>query len=535
MSLTSTSPRPTRAPASNSFRSVVWAEWIKLRTVRGWIVALVLGAAAMFGLCYLVANGPETGQCSGLPKGAQCTSGPPTVVPTGPGGEAVADTYEFIHRTLTGDGTFTARVASLAGSISTDPVNVQGSLSSSHAGLAAWAKAGLLVTPSTRQGSAYAAVMATGSHGVRFQYDYTHDTAGPQTLVTKSTPRWVRLVRSGDTITGYASTSGQRWTKVGSVRLSGLPTTVQVGMFVTSPVAFHGSTGYPTLATGAFDHITVNGSPAAAGSWFGQDIGTGRTSFYPTLAAGSYHQAGRSVVVSGSGDIAPAVIEGLMGSRTASSSLSFGLIVDLLVVIVVASVFVTAEYRRGLIRTTFTAIPARGRVLVAKGLVVGAVALVLSAVVMAVAVPLGQHLLRSHGNYVFPTSTLTEARIVVGASALVGIAAIVVTALSAILRRPAAAITAGVGVFLLPVIVASAAGGGIADWLLRFTPAAGLSMLQALTQYHQVSYAYTPLGGLATLSNNYYPLSPLAGFAVLCAYTLLALTAATMLLNRRDA
>jgi hypothetical protein len=517
MSLTSTAPRPTRAPASNNWRSVLRAEWVKLRTVRGWIIALVLGAAAMFAFCYLVANGPTT-------------NGLRTVVPTGPGGEGVADTYEFVHRTLTGDGTITAQITSLTGVTSTRQANVQGGLSSSRPGLAVWAKAGLLVTPSTRQGSGYAAVMATGNHGIRFQYDYTQDTAGPHGTVPKATPRWVRLVRSGDTITGYTSAAGHRWTEVGSTRLSGLPAAVQVGVFVTSPAAFRTSAASPTLATATFDHITVNGSPAAASSWLwlGQDVGTGRTSFYPTLAAGSYHHAGSSVVVNGSGDIARAVVEGLAGTHTASSSVSLGLIVGLLVVIVVASMFVTVEYRRGLIRTTFTAIPARGRDLAAKGLVVGALALLLSTVVMAVAVPLGQHLLRSHGNYVYHASTLTQARIIVGASALVGIAAIIVTALSAIVRRPAAAITAGVGVILLPFIVASAAGGGIADWLLRLTPAAGMSMLQALTQYHQVSYAYT-------LTNGYYPLSPLVGFAVLCGYTLLALTAATVLLNRRDA
>jgi hypothetical protein len=517
MSLTSTQSRLTRTPASNSVRSVLWAEWVKLRTVRGWVIALVLGAAAMFAFCFLVANGPTTG-----------TIGIRTVVPTGPGGEGVADTYEFVHQTLTADGTITAQITSLTGVTSTTQSNVQGGLSSSHPGLAAWAKAGLLVTSSTRQGSAYAAVMATGSHGIRFQYDFTHDTAGLDRSVTKATPLWVRLVRSGDTITGYTSTDGTRWTEAGSTRLSGLPAVVQVGMFVTSPAAFRGSAASSTLATATFDHITVNGSPAGASSWPGQDIGTAKTSFYPTLTAGSYHQAGNSLVVSGSGDIAPAVVEGLAGTHTASSSLSFGLIVGLLVVIIVASMFVTSEYRRGLVRTTFTAIPARGRDLAAKGLVVGALAFLLSAVVMAVAVPLGQHLLRSHGNYVYHASTFTQARIILGASALIGIAAIIVTALSAIVRRPAAAITAGIGVLLLPFMVSSAAGGGIADWLLRLTPAAGMSMLEALTRYHQVSYAYT-------LTNGYYPLSPLAGFAVLCGYALLAFTAATILLNRRDA
>src|ERR1017187_1119878 len=105
MSRTSTSLSPSGTPASNSFRSVLWAEWIKLRTVRGWIIALVLGAAATLLLSYEMAAGPHTGDCSGLPAGAACTSAPRTVVPTGPGGEGVADTYEFVHRTLTGNGT----------------------------------------------------------------------------------------------------------------------------------------------------------------------------------------------------------------------------------------------------------------------------------------------------------------------------------------------------------------------------------------------------------------------------------------------
>ena len=116
----------------------------------------------------------------------------------------------------------------------------------------------------------------------------------------------------------------------------------------------------------------------------------------------------------------------------------------------------------------------------------------------------------------------------IGASAVVAMAAITVIALSAMLRRAAAAITAGVAVFLLPFILAAAAGGGASEWLLRLTPAAGLSMLQALPHYSQVSYAYT-------LGNGYYPLSPLAGFAVLCGYTVIALVVATVLLNRRDA
>ena len=80
------------------------------------------------------------------------------------------------HQPLTGDGTLTARITSLTGLIYDGPTNRAPTLAHTQPGLAAWAKAGILLTPSTKQGSAYAAVMATGSHGIRFQYDYTHDS-----------------------------------------------------------------------------------------------------------------------------------------------------------------------------------------------------------------------------------------------------------------------------------------------------------------------------------------------------------------------
>jgi hypothetical protein len=51
-------------------------------------------------------------------------------------------------------------------------------------------------------------MMVTGGHGVRMQYDYTHDTAGRPGAVSAASPRWLRLTRSGDTLTGYASADG---------------------------------------------------------------------------------------------------------------------------------------------------------------------------------------------------------------------------------------------------------------------------------------------------------------------------------------
>ena len=75
----------------------------------------------------------------------------------------------------------------------------------------------------------------------------------------------------------------------------------------------------------------------------------------------------------------------------------------------------------------------------------------------------------------------------------------------------------------LPVLPA-----GVADWLLRLTPAAGFAIQQPYPAYPQVTASYTPQDG-------YYPLAPWAGFAVLCAWVALTLGLATYLLRRRDA
>jgi ABC-type transport system involved in multi-copper enzyme maturation permease subunit len=198
------------------------------------------------------------------------------------------------------------------------------------------------------------------------------------------------------------------------------------------------------------------------------------------------------------------------------------------VMIVVATMFITAEYRRGLIRTTFTATPSRGRVLAAKAVVIGAVAFVTGAVAAAVAIPLGEHLLETNGNYVFPVSTLTELRIVAGAAAVVAVTAVAVLALGAILRRSGGAVTAGIVVFVLPYVLGSAISDGGARWVFRLSPAAGFAVLGSLPYSAQVSYRYT-------FANGYYPLAPWGGLLVLCAYAALALGVAAFLLRRRDA
>src|SRR5258708_24591069 len=106
--------------------------------------------------------------------------------------------------------------------------------------------------------------------------NFTHAPAGRPGKVTAATPRWLRLTRSGDTITGYDSTDGTHWTEVGVAHLSGLPATVQIGMFATSPNYVQTSTSFggqsnrggPSQATGVFDDLTLSGG-THGGHWVG--------------------------------------------------------------------------------------------------------------------------------------------------------------------------------------------------------------------------------------------------------------------------
>jgi len=207
-----------------------------------------------------------------------------------------------------------------------------------------------------------------------------------------------------------------------------------------------------------------------------------------------------------------------------------GTFAGLIAVVVVAAMFMTAEYRRGLIRTTLAATPRRGRVLAAKAFVIGLVAFVTGLVAAAVAVPIGIRLDRGEGQYVLPVTLLTEVRVLAGTAALLAVAAVFAVAVGTMLRRSAAAVAAVIVVIVLPYIlgVAGLLPEGAGEWLLRLSPAAAFAIQQSMPQYPQVANVYTP-------ANGYFPLAPWAGFAVLCGYAALALGAAFFLLRRRDA
>src|ERR1700730_2986288 len=230
--------RPEARAGRDGFAQVLRAEWTKFRTVRGWVIGMVVAVLVMLGIGLLIAGGSSSScqQGGGGPVRTGAACGPTFTV--GPGGGPVDDSFYFVRQPLTGNGSITVQVTSLTGLLPPANPNIQAGPNGpadTRPGLVPWAKAGLIIKDGTSQGSAYAAMMVTADHGVRMQDNYTHDTAGQPGAVSPASPRWLRLTRSGDTITGYDSADGTNWTQVGTVHLAGLPSTVQAGLFAASP------------------------------------------------------------------------------------------------------------------------------------------------------------------------------------------------------------------------------------------------------------------------------------------------------------
>jgi len=490
----------------DGFPQLLRAEWTKFWTVRGWAAGMAVAALMM--VLFAVLAGISSNQ-----HGRHA-------VPVGLGGEPVTDGFYFVHRPLAGNGSITVSVSALRAD------NPQGQPTT-----VPWAKAGLIIKASTRQGSPYAAIMATSSHGVRMQYNYINDTAGIPGPVSAASPRWLRLDRSGDMVTGYDSADGTRWTKVGTVHVAGLGPAVQGGLFVASPDSVQGIGTDTSVATAAFGDLGTQGS-WPGGNWTGGQVGAGfpGSSGHPAFDPGTFTESGGTFTVTGTGDIAPAVRESLGGAGVIGDIL-FGAFPALITVIMLGTLFITAEYRDDMIRVTLAASPQRGWVLAAKAIVLGVVTFAAGLAGAVVAVPVGERLARANGVYLFPVTLATQLRVEAGTAALLTAASVLALAVGTIFRRSAGAVTAVIAAIVLPYLLVAQIPflpASVTGWLTRVTPAAAFAVQQTVVPYPQVTSNYTPYNG-------YYPLAPWAGLAVLAGYVLLALTVAAALLRLRDA
>ncbi|TMR23423.1 DUF1349 domain-containing protein [Nonomuraea turkmeniaca] len=501
-------PHRTRQQAGrDGFPQLLRAEWTRFRTGLGWVLTMAASVLVTVALGLLIAGGARTACAIGAGEGP-C---PPPLV--GPDGTAVRDRYYFVHQPLQGNGSITARVSDMTGQ-----VRLQDTVPGVHAGykeaVVPWAKAGLLVRQSLKRGTPYAAVMITGAHGVRMQHNYVHDVAGSPV----QGPRWLRLTRSDDTITGYESGDGQRWTEVSTVTFTWLPETVEIGLFATAPGVQWETAKAFAQATATFDQIELRG---ANGSWRHDDVGVtmkedGKTPHHP----GGVVESGDKLIVTGGGDIGPATVEGGMRADFTLIGGALGLIL----VLVVAVTFFTAEHRRGLIGTSPPAAPHPARLLAAQAAVIGAVAFVAGLATAGVVVPAGLAMLRANQNPIQPITLGTELRVIFGYAALTAAAAVLAVGLAALVKRAIAAIGLAIALVVVPYLLGTA---GLAPWLLAFTPAAGFAITQSVPTFAHVDVNPSLLLG------GHYPLPPWAGLAVTCGYAGVALGVALAAHRRR--
>jgi len=126
-----------------------------------------------------------------------------------------SDSFRFVYIPVTGNCSIVTKVVSVA---PTDP----------------WAKAGVMIRASLDADSAHAFMCVTPSNGVAFQYRITKGGGSYNNNLTGlSAPYWVRLVRSGNTFTGYRSADGKTWTTHGSATIS-MPSAIYIGLAVTA-------------------------------------------------------------------------------------------------------------------------------------------------------------------------------------------------------------------------------------------------------------------------------------------------------------
>jgi alpha-tubulin suppressor-like RCC1 family protein/regulation of enolase protein 1 (concanavalin A-like superfamily) len=176
-----------------------------------------------------------------------------------------ADAFHYVYQSLTGNGQIIAKVASVQNTN-------------------AAAKAAVMIRENTAAGSTYAMMDVTPTSGAAFQYRSSTGGVTRNVSATGVTaPVWLKLVRNGNTFTGYRSSDGVTWTQVSSQSVT-MATNVLVGLAVTSKAN-------TVLCTSNFSNVEV------IQPWLNQDLGTvgsagsldyqANTGTYPVKGAGA--------------------------------------------------------------------------------------------------------------------------------------------------------------------------------------------------------------------------------------------------------
>ncbi|MGF1656454.1 MAG: hypothetical protein ACFCU3_05675, partial [Verrucomicrobiales bacterium] len=198
-----------------------------------------------------------------------------------------ADAFHFVHQSLSGDGSLTARV-----------VSVQ----NTHT----WAKAGVMIRETLQPGSKHAMTVVSASSRAAFQRRTT--TNGSMAGITNggvSAPHWVRIVRQGDTFTSYRSGNGSTWTQIGTPQTIPMNSQVHIGLAATS----HNN---GTLGQAVFDNVVLTHDE----NWTSQDIGNTTPTGSATVNGDIFTVRGAGADIWGNNDAFHYVHQNLNGNGT---------------------------------------------------------------------------------------------------------------------------------------------------------------------------------------------------------------------------
>jgi hypothetical protein len=168
----------------------------------------------------------------GIAGSASFNGGIFTVAGAGSDIWGAADSFNFVYQPLNGDGQIVAHVASLTNTSSN-------------------AKAGLMFRGSTASTAANVILDVQPGGSIEFMARPS-DGGSTAWLAGSSGVAWLKLVRSGSTVTGFVSGDGSTWTAVGSANVT-LGSGAIAGLAVTS----HNTS---QLNTSTFDSVAVTAS-----------------------------------------------------------------------------------------------------------------------------------------------------------------------------------------------------------------------------------------------------------------------------------
>jgi RHS repeat-associated protein len=171
---------------------------------------------------------------TGLRGSTSYSGGVYTVNGAGTGVAGTADGIHFVYEPVTTDATIIARVTSISTNYAWAGVMIRETLDASSATIFPYIR---LMPPSTYYN--YVAYR-TGADGPTGQ-------AGGATVTL---PYWVKAVRTGNTLSAYASPDGTNWSQLGATQTITTAQTVYVGIAVAS--SYTTSTG-----TATFDNVSI--------------------------------------------------------------------------------------------------------------------------------------------------------------------------------------------------------------------------------------------------------------------------------------